>query len=181
MKIPSTKFELSSRRDFIYTSALALSSLVAGVKAAELVPETKPIIAFSKPFQHLGPAAAAVVQPYYGKILTTTIPVDNTAQQAMSLFVNYRVAAIEGLSLGLGTNYQSKRAITDSANQLMFGYANGRILSQLNVNYRFNKHIKYSMNIDNLLNQKYIYSIRSENVIIKGAPIGVKTSVSYTF
>jgi sugar phosphate isomerase/epimerase len=55
MKIPSTKFELSSRRDFIYTSALALSSLVAGVKAAELVPETKPIIAFSKPFQHLGP------------------------------------------------------------------------------------------------------------------------------
>ena len=136
---------------------------------------------FYKAKSVLGPAAAAVVQPYYGKILTTTIPVDNTAQQAMSLFVNYRVAAIEGLSLGLGTNYQSKRAITDSANQLMFGYANGRILSQLNANYRFNKHIKYSMNIDNLLNQKYIYSIRSENVIIKGAPIGVKTSVSYTF
>ena len=136
---------------------------------------------FYKAKSVLGPGAAAVVQPYYGKILTTTIPVDNTAQQAMSLFVNYRMASIEGLSFGVGTNYQSKRAITDSANQLMFGYAPGRTLVQLNINYRYNKHLKYSVNIDNLFNQKYIYSVRSENVIIKGAPIGLKSSVTYTF
>jgi iron complex outermembrane receptor protein len=136
---------------------------------------------FYKAKSVLGPAAAIVTQPYYGRILTTSIPVDNTAEKAGSIFVNYKFIDIKGLSLGIGSNYQSKRAITDSANQLMFGYAPGRTLVQANINYKFNNHIKYTLNIDNLLNQKYIYSIRSENVIIKGAPIGAKASVTYTF
>ena len=50
-----------------------------------------------------------------------------------------------------------------------------------NASYRWTKQINYSLNIDNLLNQKYIYSVRSVNVIVPGQAINVKFSVDYTF
>ncbi len=59
MNTPLSNFELKSRRDFIYTSALALSAIVSGVKASDVSSVDKPIIAFSKPFQHLGPEDTA--------------------------------------------------------------------------------------------------------------------------
>ena len=59
MNTPLSNSELKSRRDFIYTSALALSAIVSGVKASDVSSVDKPIIAFSKPFQHLGPEDTA--------------------------------------------------------------------------------------------------------------------------
>jgi iron complex outermembrane receptor protein len=131
----------------------------------------------------LGPSALAIVQPYYGAIRTGSIPVANTAEQTASLFGAYTFGSgrLKDLRIGLGTNYQSKRAVTDSANQVMFGYVPGRTLVQLSLDYRLSRHWRYSLNADNLLNRRYIYSVRSENVIIPGAPTNLKASATYTF
>ena len=131
----------------------------------------------------LGPAAATIVQPYYGKIVKGSIPVQNTAEQTASLFASYtfKEQRLKGLSVGLGGNYQSKKALADGANQVMFGYIPGRTLAQMNINYRLDRHWKYSLNVENLLNQKYIYGVRNENVVIPGSPTNLKLSATYTF
>lgn len=130
----------------------------------------------------LGPAAAGFVQPYYGRIMKGSIPVQNVAEQAGSAYAVYSFSEgkWKGFSIGLGGNYQSRRAITDGANQVMWGYVPGRTLIQSNLNYRLGQHWKYSLNFDNLLNKKYVFSIRSQNVIIPGAPMNVKFSATYS-
>jgi sugar phosphate isomerase/epimerase len=55
MSNSKTQFQFNTRRDFIYKTTLAFSSVVAGLKAAEVASPSRSIIAFSKPFQHLGP------------------------------------------------------------------------------------------------------------------------------
>jgi len=130
----------------------------------------------------LGPAAANFVQPYYGSIVKGSIPVQNTAEQASSVFgiYTFNEGKFKGLSVGVGGTYQSKKAITDGANQVMWGYLPGRTLINANINYRLSKHWKYGMNIDNLVDVKYMYSVRSQNVIIPGTPINIKFSVTYS-
>jgi outer membrane receptor protein involved in Fe transport len=51
----------------------------------------------------------------------------------------------------------------------------------LNASYRYDQHWSFGLNVDNLLNKKYIYSVRSVNVIVPGSDINVKFSVDYTF
>jgi len=135
-----------------------------------------------KAYSVLGPQDLTYVQPYYGRIVTNEIPVDNTAEHTGSLFGVYTFndGSFKGLSVGVGANYQSKRAITDGANQVMWGYVPGRTLVNANINYRLNKHWKYSLNLDNLLDKKYIYSVRSENVIVPGQSFNFKMSASYS-
>lgn len=130
----------------------------------------------------LGPAAANFVQPYYGRIVRGSIPAQNTAEQAGSVFgvYNFNEGRLKGLSVGMGGTYQSKKAITDGANQVMWGYLPGRTLLNANINYRLSKQWKYGMNIDNLLNVQYMYAVRSQNVIIPGMPINVKLSIAYS-
>ena len=131
----------------------------------------------------LGPQSATFVQPYFGRIVTGSIPVDNTAQHTASLFGLYRFTEgnFKGLGLGLGFNYLSKRAVTDGPNQVMWGYVPGRALLNSNLTYRVNKHLSYGLNLDNILDKKYIYSVRSENVIVPGQAFNAKASVEYTF
>jgi len=131
----------------------------------------------------LGPQSKTFVQPYYGQVVTGSIPVDNTAQHTASLFGLYRFTAgnLRGLGLGLGGNYLSKRAITDGPNQVMWGYVPGRLLLNSNITYRVSPHLSYGLNLDNILNKKYIYSVRSENVIVPGQAFNAKFSVEYTF
>jgi iron complex outermembrane receptor protein len=131
----------------------------------------------------LGPQSQTYVQPYYGQIVTGSIPVDNTAQHTSSLFGLYRFTAgsLKGLSFGLGYNYLSKRAVTDGPNQVMWSYLPGRLLLNSNITYRVNQHLSYGLNLDNILNKKYIYSVRSENVIVPGQAFNAKFSVEYTF
>ena len=131
----------------------------------------------------LGPQSKTFVQPYYGQVVTGSIPVDNTAQNTASLFGLYRFTAgnLKGLGLGLGGNYLSKRAITDGPNQVMWGYIPGRLLLNSNLTYRVSPHLSYGLNLDNILNKKYIYSVRSENVIVPGQAFNAKFSVEYTF
>jgi len=138
--------------------------------------------AYYKAKSIVGPADSFYTQPYYGQIVTGSIPVDNTAEHTASLFALYRFTdgTLKNLNVGLGTNYQSKRAITDGANQVMFGYIPGRTLLNATFSYKLGRHFKYSLNIDNLLNTNYIYSVRNENLIIQGGKINVKFGVSYS-
>ncbi|MES1194879.1 MAG: hypothetical protein ABUL65_03220, partial [Opitutus sp.] len=85
------------------------------------------------------------------------------------------------LNLSLGINSQDKRAITDNANHVWFGYVPGRVLVNMTASYRYDKHWNFTVNIDNLLNKKYIYSVRSVNVIVPGPELNAKFAVEYTF
>jgi len=46
--------------------------------------------------------------------------------------------------------------------KVFFGYEPGRTLVNANLTYTYNRHISYSLNIDNLLNTRYIYSIAAK-------------------
>jgi iron complex outermembrane receptor protein len=131
----------------------------------------------------LGPAAATFVQPYTNTIITGSIPVDNISEKSWSLIGLYRFTsgALNKLNVSLGANTLGKRAITDNGNQVWFGYVPGRTVVNLNATYRYNAHWNFGLNVDNLLNKKYIYSVRSVNVIVPGTDLNAKFSVDYTF
>jgi iron complex outermembrane receptor protein len=133
----------------------------------------------------LGPAVNGIfVQPGTGHVAYGSIPVDNTAEQTESVYALYNFPSIglyKGLSIGLGENFQSKRAVTDGPDQVFWGYVPGRVIVDSSINYQYDKHIKYTITIDNLLDKKYIYSVRSENVQVPGTPFNIKFAVAYTF
>ena len=74
----------------------------------------------------LGPAVDGIfVQPGTGSVAHGSIPVDNTAQQTESLYALYNFdsrGSLKGLSIGIGENFQSKRAVTDGPDQVFWGY-----------------------------------------------------------
>jgi iron complex outermembrane receptor protein len=127
------------------------------------------------------PSNAVFIQPGNGLIMSS-LPVDNVAQQTFSLFGRYvfTAGALKGFDVSIGGEYQSKRAITDNANQTFFGYIPSRTLINAYLNYQVGK-IRYSVNIDNLFNTNYIYSVRSVNLVLPGTPINIKAAVSYDF
>ena len=131
----------------------------------------------------LGPGASAFVQPYYGRVVTGSIPVTNASEHTASLYSLYKFneGKLKGLNAGLGAIYQSKRAITDGANQVMFGFVPGRTVFNASLNYRTNVHWRYSLNVDNLLNAHYTLAIRSANLMIPASPTNFKLSAAYTF
>jgi outer membrane receptor for ferric coprogen and ferric-rhodotorulic acid len=132
----------------------------------------------------LGPAVdGKFIQPGTGSVAVGSIPVNNTAEQTESIYALYdfgSTGVYKGLSIGLGENFQSKRAVTDGPNQVFWGYVPGRTIVDSSINYRYNKHIRYTVTIDNLLNKKYIYSVRSENVQVPGTPFNIKFEITYS-
>ncbi len=132
----------------------------------------------------LGPAVNGIfIQPGTGSVAYGSIPVDNTAEQTESLYALYDFGSsgsLKGVSIGIGENFQSKRAVTDGPDQVFWGYVPARTLVDASINYKYSRHIKYTVTIDNLLNKKYIYSVRSENVQVPGTPFNIKFAVSYS-
>ncbi len=132
----------------------------------------------------LGPAVnGTFIQPGTGSVAYGSIPVDNTAEQTESVYALYdfgNSGTFKGLSIGIGENFQSKRAVTDGPDQVFWGYVPGRTIVDSSINYTYSKHIKYTITIDNLLNKKYIYSVRSENVQVPGTPFNIKVGITYT-
>lgn len=124
-----------------------------------------------------GNKGSVFLQPGTGHVAYGSVPVDNTAEHTYSLFGLYKVN--RQLSIGLGGNYLSKRAITDGTNQVFWGYIPGRTVLDSNITYEYNKHISYGLQISNLLNAKYIYAARSEDVLVPGTPINVRLSLTY--
>ncbi len=131
----------------------------------------------------LGPAVnGTFIQPGTGHVAYGSIPVDNTAEQTESLYALYNITSgtFKNLSIGVGENYQSKRAVTDGPDQVFWGYVPDRTIVDSNITYKYNDHLRYTVTIDNLLDTKYIYAVRSENVQIPGTPINIKFAVSYS-
>jgi outer membrane receptor protein involved in Fe transport len=126
-----------------------------------------------------GNQGSKFLQPGTGAIAYGSVPVNNTAQQTASVYAVYKYG--QQWTFGLGPNFQSKRAITDGPNQVFWGYLPRRTIVNASVTYVYDKHLKYSLTIDNLLNKKYIYSSRSEDVIVPGTPINLKLGIYYKF
>ncbi|HZZ18267.1 MAG TPA: TonB-dependent receptor plug domain-containing protein, partial [Opitutaceae bacterium] len=103
----------------------------------------------------LGPAVnGKFIQPGTGSVAYGSIPVDNTAEQTESLYALYdfgSTGTFKGLTIGIGENFQSKRAVTDGPDQVFWGYVPGRTIVDSSINYTYNRHIKYTITIDNLL------------------------------
>ena len=129
-----------------------------------------------------GAQGGLFVQPGTGHVAYGSIPVDNTAEQTESLYGLYKFTSgkLKGLQIGLGENFQSKRAITDGPDQVFWGYLPARTVVDSNISYTYNSHIKYTVTINNLLDKKYIYSSRSEDVIVPGEPINIKVAITYS-
>ena len=123
-----------------------------------------------------------IVQPGDGQV-HRTIPVNNVAQQTFSAWGRYKFTdePLKGLSLSAGLSYLGKRAIDDnSGSQVFFGYLPERTVIDASISYEM-KGITYQLNIDNLLNKKYIYASRSDLVLVPGLPINFRASVTYKF
>jgi iron complex outermembrane receptor protein len=123
-----------------------------------------------------------IVQPGDGKV-HTTIPVNNVAEHTLALWgrYNFTDAPLKGLSVSLGASYLGKRAIDDNGgSQVFFGYLPARTILDLSLKYEA-KSLIYQLNVDNLLDKKYIYASRSELVQVPGLPTNVRFSVTYKF
>jgi iron complex outermembrane receptor protein len=127
------------------------------------------------------PTWGQVIQPYDGKA-HSSIPVDAVSQHNVALWARYTFTEgrLKGLTLGLGANYLDKRAITDNTNNVFFGYVPSRTLVDGVISYT-TKHFVYQINGENLLDKRYIYSGRSQLVIIPGEPLNASVSVTYKF
>ena len=112
-----------------------------------------------------------------------TLPVNNVSEKNFSLWGRYKFTTgpVKGLSIGVGLNTLSKRAITDNANQILYGYVPGYGLVDANFNYE-TKRFKYQLRIDNLLNKKdYFHAVRSNQVMLPGFPTNVGGAIIYKF
>lgn len=109
------------------------------------------------------------------------LPVGNVSENTFGLWTRYKFdGALKGLSAGVGLSYQSKKAITDSANSTFYGWVDGRTLVDLNFAYETGR-LKYTLNVDNLLNKEYIYAARNQALIIPGSGFNVKAAVTLKF
>ena len=124
------------------------------------------------------------------------VPFRDTAEESWGVLANYRFSkqsAFSGLSLVLGIDYLSKRpgdaasgvtaASTSAAiipNQPTF-YLPARTLVNPAVGYVINKHWKTQVNIDNLFNTNYLEASINRFVVVPGAPINARGTVTYSF
>jgi iron complex outermembrane receptor protein len=109
------------------------------------------------------------------------LPVGNVSENTFGLWTRYKfLGSLKGFSAGVGVNYQSEKAITDSANSTFYGWVDGRTLLDLNFAYE-TERLKYTLNIDNLLDEEYIYAARNQALIIPGSGLNVKASVTLKF
>ena len=120
-------------------------------------------------------------QPYDGRVYQN-LPVNNVSEHNLAAWTRYKFTApaLKGLSVGVGVSYLAKRAVTDNANLIFYGYIPGRTLVDMAVNYETSR-CKYQLNVDNVFNRDYIYSSRSNQVIVPGSPTNLRASVTYKF
>ncbi|HEU5078969.1 MAG TPA: TonB-dependent receptor [Opitutaceae bacterium] len=120
------------------------------------------------------PAALAAGAP-------AELPAGNVSENTCGLWLRYKfTGALKGFSAGGGVSYQNKKAITDSANTTFYGWVPGRTLVDLNFAYDAGR-VKYTLNVDNLLDRSYIYAARNQALIIPGTGINLKAGVTLKF
>jgi outer membrane receptor protein involved in Fe transport len=87
---------------------------------------------------------------------------------------------LKGLAISVGVSYLAKRAVTDNANLIFYGYVPGRTVVDAAFKYETRRG-KYQLNIDNVLNRDYIYSARSNQVVLPDSPLNLRGSVTLKF
>jgi len=124
---------------------------------------------------------ATVLQPTT-HATATELPVGNVSEETFGAWGRYMYTqgGLKGFAFGAGLSYQSKKAITSSANDLFFGYVPGRTVIDAFASYDHGP-FKYTLNVDNLLDKSYIYAARNQNLIIPGSGINVKGAVTWKF
>ncbi len=120
-------------------------------------------------------------QPYDGRVYQN-LPVNNVSQHNLAAWTRYKFSTptLKGLSVGVGVSYLAKRAVTDNANLIFYGYIPGRTLVDMTINYETSR-CRYQLNIDNVLNRDYLYSSRSNQVIVPGSPTNLRAALTYKF
>jgi len=109
------------------------------------------------------------------------LPVGNVSENTFGLWTRYKfLGSLKGFSAGVGVNYQSKKAITDSSNSTFYGWVDGRTLVDLNFAYDTTR-FKYTLNVDNVFDEEYVYAARNQALIIPGSGLNVKASVTLKF
>ena len=124
------------------------------------------------------------------------VPFRGTAEQSGALWANYSFAptgALNGLSVGLGANYLSKRAgdtasgVTSASTpaniirvQPSF-WLPARTLVNASVVYRLNEHWRTQLNLDNVLNKDYLQASTGRQNVWVGMPFNAKFTVTYSF
>lgn len=123
----------------------------------------------------------SVIQPYDGKV-HQEIAVNNVSEHNLAVWTRYKFtdSPLQGLSIGVGVSYLGKRAITDNNNQVLYGFLPSRTLVDAVIGYT-TKRFSYQLNIDNVLDQKFIYASRSNQVQVPGTPINFRGSVTMKF
>ena len=117
-------------------------------------------------------------QPFDGKIYRE-IPVNNVSERNFAVWARYKFtgARFKGLAVGAGVSCLAKRAITDNANMIFYGYIPGRNLVDAVITYEKGR-CKFQVNVDNVFDRSYLYSSRSNQVIIPGTPTNVRASIT---
>lgn len=125
---------------------------------------------------------AKVPQVPPNNTVNRVLPVGNVSEHTYGIWTRYsfKDGQLKGFSMAAGLNYQSKKAITNNANTEFYGYAPGRTLLDLQLNY-VRGRVRYSLNVDNLLDEDYVYAARSFNVVIPGSGTNLKAAITYTF
>jgi iron complex outermembrane receptor protein len=124
------------------------------------------------------------------------VPFRGTAEQSWGALANYRfgrTSLLRGVFATVGVDYLAKRpgdaasGVTSAStstnvipNQPTF-YLPARTLVNLSVGYRFDRHWKVQLNVDNLFNQQYLASSINRFVVIPGAPRDVRGTFTYSF
>jgi outer membrane receptor for monomeric catechols len=79
----------------------------------------------------------------------------------------FTVPAVKWISAGVGASHLAKRAVTNNANLVFYGWVPSRILVDLAINYETSR-CKYQLNVDNIFARDYTYFSRSNQVIVTG-------------
>lgn len=110
------------------------------------------------------------------------LPAGNVSENTFGLWTRYKFTTdtLKGLTVAVGINQQSKKAITDSANTTFYGWVPGRTLVDVSLSYQHGK-FRYSLNVDNALDKEYIYAARNQALIIPGTGRNFKGSVTWKF
>lgn len=124
------------------------------------------------------------------------VPFRGTAENTGALWVNYvfeKGGALDGLSVGIGADYLSKRP-GDSASGVTSAstpaaiirvqpsfWLPSRTLVNANVTYRINPQWRTQLNIDNLLDEDYLQSSTGRQNVWVGTPFNAKLTVVFSF
>jgi iron complex outermembrane receptor protein len=124
------------------------------------------------------------------------VPFRGTPENSAAVWFSYTAdkdGALKGWSAGLGADYLAKRpgdlaqAFTSLSTptriirQQPSFYLPERTLVNANIGYRYDKHWRVQLNLDNLLDEEHLQASTARATVFPGAPFNPKLRVTYSF